>query len=216
MEGNWSGRRDSNPRPQPWQGCALPLSYTRIRRLACAAGGARICRKSESDATGSRASFAWRGIGGRAGRAMSRAALQRNQRSTRRPARTADERPDARRPTGSVRLSRRARHRRPTTAQHPAVFTVEDQALRGELPGAHCKNLFLKDKKGRLFLVSALEDTAIDLKKLHERDRRLRPPLLRPAELLMRSWASSRARSPPSPSSTTRSSAGHGGPRRRR
>src|ERR1700745_1845399 len=27
----WSGRRDSNPRPQPWQGCALPLSYTRIR-----------------------------------------------------------------------------------------------------------------------------------------------------------------------------------------
>ena len=27
----WSGRRDSNPRPQPWQGCALPLSYARIR-----------------------------------------------------------------------------------------------------------------------------------------------------------------------------------------
>jgi hypothetical protein len=27
--GIWSGRRDSNPRPQPWQGCALPLSYTR-------------------------------------------------------------------------------------------------------------------------------------------------------------------------------------------
>jgi hypothetical protein len=35
----WSGRRDSNPRPQPWQGCALPLSYTRIRdsRAALAA-----------------------------------------------------------------------------------------------------------------------------------------------------------------------------------
>jgi hypothetical protein len=28
---HWSGRRDSNPRPQPWQGCALPLSYTRVR-----------------------------------------------------------------------------------------------------------------------------------------------------------------------------------------
>src|SRR5947209_8625858 len=28
-DGNWSGRRDSNPRPQPWQGCALPLSYAR-------------------------------------------------------------------------------------------------------------------------------------------------------------------------------------------
>ena len=28
---NWSGRRDSNPRPRPWQGRALPLSYTRVR-----------------------------------------------------------------------------------------------------------------------------------------------------------------------------------------
>src|SRR5512138_3437584 len=28
-EENWSGRWDSNPRPQPWQGCALPLSYAR-------------------------------------------------------------------------------------------------------------------------------------------------------------------------------------------
>ena len=26
----WSGRRDSNPRLQPWQGCALPLSYARL------------------------------------------------------------------------------------------------------------------------------------------------------------------------------------------
>jgi hypothetical protein len=30
---NWSGRRDSNSRPQPWQGCALPLSYARIVNL---------------------------------------------------------------------------------------------------------------------------------------------------------------------------------------
>ena len=28
---NWSGRRDLNPRPSPWQGDALPLSYSRIR-----------------------------------------------------------------------------------------------------------------------------------------------------------------------------------------
>ena len=28
-KGKWSGRWDSNPRPQPWQGCALPLSYAR-------------------------------------------------------------------------------------------------------------------------------------------------------------------------------------------
>ena len=26
----WSGRRDSNPRHQPWQGCTLPLSYARF------------------------------------------------------------------------------------------------------------------------------------------------------------------------------------------
>ena len=29
----WSGRRDSNPRLQPWQGCALPLSYARIIKI---------------------------------------------------------------------------------------------------------------------------------------------------------------------------------------
>ena len=29
LEKIWSGRRDSNPRHQPWQGCALPLSYAR-------------------------------------------------------------------------------------------------------------------------------------------------------------------------------------------
>ena len=28
----WSGRRGSNPRPRPWQGRALPLSYTRVRK----------------------------------------------------------------------------------------------------------------------------------------------------------------------------------------
>ncbi len=26
----WSGRRDLNPRLQPWQGCTLPLSYARV------------------------------------------------------------------------------------------------------------------------------------------------------------------------------------------
>lgn len=52
---------------------------------------------------------------------------------------------------------------------HEAVFTVaESKSLRGAVPGHHTKNLFLKDKKGRLFLVSALESTRIDLKRLHE------------------------------------------------
>ncbi len=55
------------------------------------------------------------------------------------------------------------------TQHHPAVFTVEEsKRLRGVLPGAHVKNLFVKDKKSRLFLISALEDTRIDLKRIHE------------------------------------------------
>lgn len=54
------------------------------------------------------------------------------------------------------------------TVEHPPLFTVEQsRALRGEIPGAHTKNLFLKCKKGQLWLVTALEDTSIDLKTLH-------------------------------------------------
>ncbi len=56
------------------------------------------------------------------------------------------------------------------TVDHPPVFTVDEaQALRGKIAGAHSKNLFLKDKKGALFLVVAREDAAIDLKRLHGR-----------------------------------------------
>ena len=54
------------------------------------------------------------------------------------------------------------------TVEHAALFTVEQsRALRGEIPGAHTKNLFLKDRKGALFLLTAEEDAAIDLKGLH-------------------------------------------------
>jgi Ala-tRNA(Pro) deacylase len=57
-----------------------------------------------------------------------------------------------------------------TTVEHPPLFTVEQsQALRGAIPGAHTKNLFLKDKKDVIFLVTALEDAEIDLKFLHHR-----------------------------------------------
>ena len=56
------------------------------------------------------------------------------------------------------------------TVSHPALFTVEQsRALRGTIPGGHTKNLFLKDKKGTLFLVTALEDAVIELKSLHRR-----------------------------------------------
>src|SRR5207249_2114354 len=56
------------------------------------------------------------------------------------------------------------------TVSHPPLFTVEEsQALRGQIPGGHTKNLFLRDKKGALYLVTALEDAVIDLKSLHHR-----------------------------------------------
>jgi Ala-tRNA(Pro) deacylase len=54
------------------------------------------------------------------------------------------------------------------TVTHPPLFTVEEsRALRGTIPGGHSKNLFLRDKKGALFLVTALEDATIELKSLH-------------------------------------------------
>lgn len=53
---------------------------------------------------------------------------------------------------------------------HPPLHSVEEsRALRGPMPGGHCKNLFLKDRKGALWLVVALEDTAVDLKRLEKR-----------------------------------------------
>lgn len=51
-----------------------------------------------------------------------------------------------------------------TTTRHRPVFTVEEGVdLKTQMPGGHSKNLFLKDKKGALFLLCALSDTAIDL-----------------------------------------------------
>jgi Ala-tRNA(Pro) deacylase len=56
------------------------------------------------------------------------------------------------------------------TVEHPPVFTVEEaKALRGNLPGHHIKNLFLRNKKEEMWLVVALEDRAVDLKRLGER-----------------------------------------------
>jgi Ala-tRNA(Pro) deacylase len=56
------------------------------------------------------------------------------------------------------------------TYTHPPVFTVDEaKALRGALPGGHCKSLFLKDKKAGLWLVVALEECRVDLKLLADR-----------------------------------------------
>lgn len=55
------------------------------------------------------------------------------------------------------------------THEHPAVFTVaESLAIEQAMPGGHTKNLFLKDKKDRIYLVVAMNDARIDLKSLHK------------------------------------------------
>jgi Ala-tRNA(Pro) deacylase len=56
------------------------------------------------------------------------------------------------------------------TVEHPPLFTVaESKTLRGQLPGGHCKSLFLRDKKKRSFLVVTLEDHPVDLAGLPDR-----------------------------------------------
>ncbi|MGL4494706.1 MAG: prolyl-tRNA synthetase associated domain-containing protein [Beijerinckiaceae bacterium] len=55
------------------------------------------------------------------------------------------------------------------TEEHPAVFTVEEgDRLFGKRPDGHTKNLFVKDKKGRFFLITARQHAKIDLKRVHE------------------------------------------------
>ena len=55
-----------------------------------------------------------------------------------------------------------------TSLDHPAVFTVgEGEDIKASLPGVHTKNLFLKDDRGQLWLISAEGHAAIDLKNLH-------------------------------------------------
>ncbi|HET9160595.1 MAG TPA: prolyl-tRNA synthetase associated domain-containing protein [Caulobacteraceae bacterium] len=59
---------------------------------------------------------------------------------------------------------------------HEPVFTVgEGQHIKAALPGGHTKNLFLKDGKDQLWLISALGETTIDLKRL--------PPVIGSARL---------------------------------
>ena len=55
-----------------------------------------------------------------------------------------------------------------STHTHPPLRTVEDaKAFRGDLKGAHIKNLYLRDRKKRNFLLVVEEDKEIDL-KFHE------------------------------------------------
>ncbi|MCB2112273.1 MAG: prolyl-tRNA synthetase associated domain-containing protein [Parvularculaceae bacterium] len=50
------------------------------------------------------------------------------------------------------------------TVEHPPIFTVDEgRDYKASMPGGHSKNLFLKDKKGRLFLLVAHCDTKVDI-----------------------------------------------------
>jgi Ala-tRNA(Pro) deacylase len=56
------------------------------------------------------------------------------------------------------------------TVAHEALFTVEQsKALYEHMPGGQTKNLFIKDKKGRHFLVAMEHDAVVDLKTIHTR-----------------------------------------------
>ena len=54
--------------------------------------------------------------------------------------------------------------------EHEAVFTVEESSkINAEIPGTHCRNLYLRDKKKKNFLVVAANETDVDLKTLQDK-----------------------------------------------
>lgn len=53
--------------------------------------------------------------------------------------------------------------------EHEAIFTVaEGEHLKAGMSGIHCRNLYMRDKKKDNFLVTAANETEIDLKKLSD------------------------------------------------
>lgn len=54
-----------------------------------------------------------------------------------------------------------------TVFRHPPVHTVEESVkLRGDIACVHLKNLFLRDKRERMWLLTVREDTAVDLRAI--------------------------------------------------
>jgi Ala-tRNA(Pro) deacylase len=52
---------------------------------------------------------------------------------------------------------------------HPPITTVEQsRTLRGEIDGGHVKNLFLRDKKHSLYLITLQEDRQFETKRLRD------------------------------------------------
>ena len=57
-----------------------------------------------------------------------------------------------------------------STMDHPPIHTVEEgRAWHGRIPGLHCKNLFLKDKKNKIWLVVMPGGKRADLNRLEKR-----------------------------------------------
>jgi Ala-tRNA(Pro) deacylase len=57
-----------------------------------------------------------------------------------------------------------------STVEHPPLFTVEEgREWWHKIPGLHCKNLFLKDKKDKIWLVVMPGDKRADINQLEKR-----------------------------------------------
>ena len=55
------------------------------------------------------------------------------------------------------------------TIEHKPLFTVEDgRDLWHTIPGLHCKNLFIKDKKDKIWLIVMPGDKRADLNRLEK------------------------------------------------
>jgi Ala-tRNA(Pro) deacylase len=62
-----------------------------------------------------------------------------------------------------------------STMTHPPIFTVEEgRDWHDKIPGLHCKNLFLKDKKDKIWLAVTPGDKRADLNRLEKRVRAAR------------------------------------------
>jgi Ala-tRNA(Pro) deacylase len=153
----WSGRRDSNPRPQPWQGCALPLSYTRIQKgMAALPPGECYAKRLVL------LQRPWLRVDPLPAK-LSKSTLWSKSTTAKALFSMAATPDDLFAFLDALGIAH-------ATVKHAPLFTVEQsQALRGSIPGGHTKNLFLKDKKGALVLLTALEDAEIELKSLHRR-----------------------------------------------
>lgn len=73
------------------------------------------------------------------------------------------------------------------TLSHQPLMTVEDQNAQKHLShGAHSKNLFLKDKFNKFWMITALDDTSIDLKSAAKQLGANKFTFGKPAEMLER------------------------------